>query len=323
VEKTGKDPRVDGGGWVSSCGVALFVREHDDGHPLLMLNGIGANTEMWGPTEERLARTSRTILVDAPGAGRSDTPLVPLTIPGISRTLWRALDELGHDRVDVVGYSLGGVVAQQMARDEPRRVRRLALVNTACGWGSVPGELPAIAAVVTPLRYYSRFWYRATHRAFGDRLDDLDTRLREHVAARRRHPPSLVGYAYQLWAAMAWSSLPWLHRLDVPTLVLAAERDQLVPPANGVQLARLLPTSRLWLLPDEGHTTLFDPESPAVALLADFFSGDRHDTSAAWTGGAAVDDDATVAAAIDAAGGAEPLRTLSALFRQLATAAAV
>jgi pimeloyl-ACP methyl ester carboxylesterase len=278
-----------------------------------MLNGIGANTEMWGAAEERLARSARTIAVDAPGTGRSDTPLVPLPMDAVARTLWRVLDRLGYGRVDVVGYSLGGAVAQQLAREAPRRVRRLALVCTACGWGSVPGDLPALAAVATPFRYYSPSWYHATRHLLGD--PDLGELVDEHVAARRRYPPTLAGYAYQLWAAMAWSSLPWLAELDAPTLVVAGARDRLVPPANGMQLARLLPESRLHVLADEGHAVMFDPASRAHGLLADFFASARHDESEAWTTGVSVEDGAAVETALRTTGGAEPLRALSAAFR--------
>jgi hypothetical protein len=86
----------------------------------------------------------------------------------------------------------------------------------------------------------------------------------------------------------------------VPTLVLSGEGDELVPPANGVQLARLLPECRLHILEGEGHLMVFDPESASLPLLEDFFSSPV--PSAAWTTGTSVDDDATVERGVRAVG---------------------
>src|SRR5207302_709938 len=170
--------------------------------------------------------------------------------------------------------------AQQFAHDFPDRVRRLALVATACGWGSVPGELSALALLAMPLRFYSRALYMRTNHLLGDPDEELDRRLAAQLEARLRHPPSLLGYAYQIWAGATWSSLPWIHKVQAPTLVVAGATDRLVPGANSVQLARLLPHSRLHMLPGENHLLLFDPESGIHPLLGDFFSSTRLEKSA-------------------------------------------
>ena len=110
----------------------------------------------------------------------------------------------------------------------------------------------------------------------------VDASLRE---ARVGSPPSPLGYAYQLLAAVTWSSLPWLGTLRQPTLVIAGDDDRVTVPANGVQLARLIKNSRLHVLPGEGHLALFDPASGAQPLLADFFSAPDLAAAASWKGG--------------------------------------
>jgi pimeloyl-ACP methyl ester carboxylesterase len=236
---------------VSVDGLRLFVHERGVGHPLLLINGLGADAAMWGEVERVLACRSRTIVFDAPGTGRSHTPLLPLPIPALARIVGRLLDRLGHDEVDVLGYSFGGAVAQQLARAEPQRIRRLALVSTWCGWGGDPGSPAAVARA-----------------------------LRELTA--QGNP---LGCAYQLWSLAGWSSLPWLDRIETPTLVVSGGADELVPPRNAVRLARRLPNSRLQLLPAGGHLLMFDTESAGASLLADFFSSDSLDGSIAWTTG--------------------------------------
>ena len=236
---------------VPAHGLRLFVRERGEGHPLLLINGLGSRAEMWGRAEEVLARGSRTIVFDSPGTGRSDLPLLPLSIPALARVVRDLLDSLGHERVDVLGYSFGGAIAQQLARDDPRRVRRLALVSTWCGWG---GERGSAAAVARALR----------------KLSD------------NGNP---VGLSYQLWSLAAWTSLPWLGSFETPTLIVSGAADDLVPPANAVRLARRLPNSSLHLLPGGGHLIMFGDASPGPRLLAEFFSSPTLATSTAWTTG--------------------------------------
>jgi pimeloyl-ACP methyl ester carboxylesterase len=301
---------------VAIPGFRLFVREWGEGTPVLLINGLGANVEMWGPAQERLARTARTIAFDAPGMGRSRTSPVVLPHPALAAMICRLLDALQVDRCDVVGYSFGGTVAQQLARQAPDRVRRVALVGTSCGWGSVPATARAMALISTPLRYYSRRVLEETNHLLDSELSDRESETwRAQAEARLRYPPSLTGYAQQLLAGATWSSLHWVSTLPAPTLVLAGTQDQIVPPANGALLSHLLFESRLHVLPDEGHLMLFDPESQAHDLLADFFSTPSLNDSEAWVSGDVVDEE-QLREALRTSDGLQPMRAMSAVYRR-------
>ncbi len=301
---------------VSFNGFGLFVRERGEGYPLLLINGLGGNLEMWTLAQERLSAQARTIAFDAPGMGRSRATPVPLPLPTVSWMLCKLLDKLGCERVDVVGYSLGGVIAQQLARSAPERVRRLALVGTSCGWGSAPPEMLPLALISTPLRYISKSFYRRTSHVLDGGRRFRDTELAKIQAHQRNsHPPSPLGYAQQFLQGTTWSSLHWARTLQVPTLVLSGERDRLVPPANGMLLASQLPNSRLHLLPDEGHLMLFDPNSGALPLLEDFFGSGLLNASSAWNDGEEIEDDASVERALQRAPGAQPMKAFSAAYR--------
>jgi pimeloyl-ACP methyl ester carboxylesterase len=306
--------------FVRTRGVDVFVRERGDGHPLLLINGLGGHVEMWGPTEERLARVVRTIVFDLPGTGRSPTQVWPATISSLAKLTAELLDKLGYERADVLGFSLGGLVAQQLSHQAPGRVRRMALVSTACGWGSMPGTLESLAVIAMPLRYYSRLLYQQTSFLLSTADAALLRRNPALVGARLRDPPAVGPYLAYLWAGALWSSLPWLPSVRVPTLVLHGEGDELVPPANALQLARLLPDSRVHVLADDGHLFVYDRDSAAQPLLGDFFSAATLDESHAWTSGKTVDDDDVVEASFAASVGATPHRELSALFRRFVRA---
>jgi pimeloyl-ACP methyl ester carboxylesterase len=314
----GNGESVPPGRVIRASGIELFVRERGEGHPLLMINGLGGNVEMWGPAEAALAAGSRLIMFDGPGMGRSGTPFLPLHMPALARVVVSVLDDLGYDCVDLLGYSMGGAIAQQVAKDSPERVRRLALVSTACGWGSVPGAIGALSAIAMPMRYYSRWIYTFTNRLLGE-SETPSAELQAQAQARFMYPPSLLGYTYLVWAGATWSSLPWLASVECPTLVVTGTKDRLVPAANSVQLAGLLPNSRLHLIPEEAHFLLFG-ESDAHGLLAEFFASESVDASSAWTTGAVVDE-ADMRAAMREADGGQPVKALSDAFRWLVDSA--
>jgi pimeloyl-ACP methyl ester carboxylesterase len=298
---------------VSAGRLRLFVRECGNGYPLLLINGMGANVEMWGLSQERLAGVARTISFDAPGMGRSRTSPAVLTHPVYVKIICRLLDELGVERCDVLGFSFGGTIAQQLARTAPDRVRRVALVGSSCGWGGVP---PAGRPVIAhSLRYYARVAYDHANRLL-DRMPrdpDSDT-LRAQTAARPGHPPTITGLAKQCLAGATWSSLHWIATLRAPTLVIAGERDAIVPPANALMLARHLPHGRCHVLAGEGHMMLLDPDSRVHSLLLDFFSSPMLERSPAWTDGVSVDD-AVLREALREAPSVQPFRLLNSVYR--------
>ena len=188
----------------------------------------------------------QTVAFDAPGIGESTAYTLPRRMPGIARTIEAMLDALGYDRVDVLGVSLGGVVAQQLAHQAPRRVRRLVLAATGPGLGGVPGSPRVLLALATPRRYYQPDYYRRiAGRIYGGQARRDPDALLHGSPARFVERPSVRGYLGQLYAIAGWTSLPWLHRLRQPTLVLAGDDDPIVPLLNGRILARRIPDARL------------------------------------------------------------------------------
>jgi len=112
-------------------GVRLRTSTRGTGRPLLIISGLGARLELAEPFErEIITHGIQVIGFDAPGVGESTDYRWPRRIPGIARTVERLLEAVGHQQVDVLGVSLGGVIAQQLAHQAPRRVRRLVLAAT-------------------------------------------------------------------------------------------------------------------------------------------------------------------------------------------------
>jgi poly(3-hydroxyoctanoate) depolymerase len=260
--------------YVDVDGVRLRVGIRGTGAPLLLLMGIGGNLEMWAPFEDALdARLVQTITVDAPGTGGSGGYRLPRRMSGLARTMDGLLGALGHDRVDVLGVSFGGVLAQQLAHQAPGRVRRLVLAATGPGLGGVPGSPRVLLRLATPRRYRQPDYFR---RIAGDVYGgaarrDPDAMLHGSLA-RFAHPPSLGGYLAQLYAITGWTSVPWLHRLPQPTLVLAGDDDPIVPLVNAHILSRLMPHARLHVVAGGGHLFLLERPADIAALVTGFLT---------------------------------------------------
>src|SRR3954452_19447391 len=239
--------------------------------PLLLLHGIGGSLTSWSPLLSAL-RNRDVVMIDAPGVGQSGVPWRPLRISGIADYMAGAVRSLDLERVDVLGFSLGGMVAQELARRHPELVRRLALVSTMMGVGSKnPPSLKVHRALLSTRRY--RDPKCAEHDlpllAGGRTARDPEV-LATLMASRMTHPPSELGYRYQQWAAMGWSSRNWLRDLHAPTLVLHGDDDPVVHVVNGQMLAERIPGATLEVVADAGHMLLFDESDKAATILERF-----------------------------------------------------
>ena len=214
----------------------------------------------------------------------SKSPVLPYRIGHIADVARRVLDELGVERADVLGYSLGGAVAQQLAYRQPERVRRLILVSSSCGIGQIPGPLRSAFAVMTPARHYTKTAYRAAMRLVGLAPAERNSAAIKALMGdwHQGAAPTMRGYTLQMTAFSAFHSLPWLHRVTQPTLVVSGTHDNLMPIANSAVLAAYLPDARLHVVQGWGHYLLFDPASGAPAAIAEFFGAPDHATSSVW-----------------------------------------
>ncbi len=213
--------------------------------PLVLLNGIGARLEVLQPLVDELSRDGDVVRVDMPGVGGSAAPRVPYSLATLSMTLMDVLGRLGYGAVDVLGFSWGGALAQHLAVQHPRRVRRLVLAATASGVLSVPASPQTLVRMATPRRHRDPVYAaRIAPTLYGGTMRQAPTEAASLLHAASRHGARRA-YYYQLLAASGWSSLPFLPLLRQPTLILAGDDDPLIPLANARLMARLIPHAQL------------------------------------------------------------------------------
>jgi poly(3-hydroxyoctanoate) depolymerase len=237
--------------------------------PLLLLNGIGTNIEMFDPFVEELDPELEVIRFDVPGVGGSPAPLFPLRMKSLARLTARLLDQLGYRQVDVLGASWGGALAQQFAHQYPDRCRRLILASTSAGAFMIPGRFSVLTKMISPERFMRPDYMLAIAPSlYGGRIRS-DTSLVRKLLHKVRAPSGL-GYYWQLLGSMGWTSIHWLACLRQPTLIIAGDDDPIVPSINAKIMAWLIPKSTLRIIKNGGHLYLLTDAKEAANLVQEF-----------------------------------------------------
>ena len=251
----------------------------EEGVPLLCLQHFTGTLDNWDPAVTgELAGTRPVILFDNAGIGRS-TGTVPGTIDSMAEHAVQFMETLGLTQVDLLGFSLGGMVAQVLALEIPNRLRRIVLAGTGPKGGpGVAMDRPELLAIFTDQqmamseKLLALFFPRdakgqAAGRAFLDRLGqrktDLEPATKEEGAAAQLT-------AMKHWAGYGQDALAELRRISHPVLVTNGNNDIMIPTVNSVLLSENLPEAQLVLYPHSGHGALFQYPSTFVSHVREF-----------------------------------------------------
>ena len=240
------------------------------GFPLVLVQGLGYARWGWEPVVDLLADRFEVILFDNRGIGASEAPPGAYSAAEMAEDTRRVMDEAGVERAHLLGASLGGMIAQELALETPERVEKLVLVCTTPGGSNsapMPGQtvqLMAEAPTLEPLVALRKFVENALA---PDPPDDLV----ERILARRietAQPPSAWFSQASAGAAFdAWDRLP---QLAVPTLVVHGTADVVVDPANAHLLVERIPDARLELFHGCGHLLFWEQPDRFVGVVGEF-----------------------------------------------------
>lgn len=236
------------------------------GEPLLLIHGLGGSGADWAFQVAALEKRFRIIIPDLPGGGHSPPPPDEYTIGGFASALWCLLDHLGVARTNIIGFSLGGAVALEMAAQRPTSVPRLALINSLATYRPDDwrkwAETHVSAALVRLLGMRRAAWLLAA-RLFPE---PWQRALRKHAAAVVGAVPASC-YLGMGWALARWAIIDRLDRLTSRVLLIAAEHD-FTPLAEKRELAAKLKAD-IVVVRGSRHGTPFDSiEATNASLLA-------------------------------------------------------
>jgi pimeloyl-ACP methyl ester carboxylesterase len=229
--------------------------------PLVFLHGAGGHTG-WMPFLDALATRFRVFAPEHPGFGESDDPAWLDEVADLAYFHLDLLAALGLDRVHLMGTSLGGWVAAEMAVRSTARLASLTLVGAV---GITAGGQPIPDTFRMPDAENLRRFYADPDRA-ARRLSDLG-RADWRVVAKNRATVTRIAYRPRFHNP---GLAKWLHRIDVPTLLLWGSADGLVPPAFGEAYRELIPGAHLVMLPDAGHAPFDERKDAFLTAFLDF-----------------------------------------------------
>ena len=236
--------------------------------PVVLCNGIGASLEVLDPLITHLGAHRTVIRFDVPGTGASPTSPVPYGIPYLAWVTGRMLDTLGYGRVDLLGYSWGGALAQQFAFQNPRRCRRLVLAATATGALMVPATPAVLTKMLTPRRFVDRDYLASIAATIYGGSADLGNTGITTIVGHQLAAGSRRGYLHQLLAGALWTSP---HPPGDPPTHPHRRRHRRPdhPDHHARIMARLLPHATLHTHPG-GHIDLLTNAATLGPIIEDF-----------------------------------------------------
>ncbi len=239
-----------------------------EGEPLVLIAGLGGKGTSWQPFLDAATRRFRVLTLDNPGAGRAPPLPGPVSIREMAQSVRRTLDRLEIARAHVVGRSMGGMIAQELALLAPERIGRLVLVSTTA---RPDGHLQAIfrlwarmaeSGLPAEVRHQSSMLW-----CLGSQSLATNARLRAYLGAKRSADRPR-DYAFQAHACARHDTLERLPALRTRTLVVSGTDDRLTPPWHAEVLAKAIRGAELSYIPGAGHLPYLEtPELFARVVL--------------------------------------------------------
>ncbi|MEU6231260.1 alpha/beta hydrolase [Streptomyces sp. NPDC047042] len=264
---------------VTADGVTYAYRDLGPrtGMPIIFITHLAAVLDNWDPrVVDGIAAKHRVITFDNRGVGAS-TGVIPKTIEEMAKDAVTFIRALGFEQVDVLSFSMGGMIAQVIAQTDPQLIRRLILAGTGPAGGegiknvtrlSDYDTLRALLTFQDPKQFL--FFTRTPNgiRAGKEFLARLKERTKDRDKAI-----SLIGYRSQLKAIHRWGlTRPQdLSVIKIPVLVANGDNDRMVPTPNSYDMDRRLPNSELVIYPDGGHGGIFQYHEQFVPTALEFF----------------------------------------------------
>jgi len=257
-------------------GIEMFYDSRGSGDPLLLIMGLGANLDWWGDDFlNTLARSYRVIAFDNRGAGRTEAPEGPYSVAQFATDTAALTDVLGIARCHVFGYSMGGMIAQELALRYPEKVNRLILGSTTCGGKENVAAAPEVLGLLAQETKSLEEFRDNTMRILfpPEYIESHADFIVENWQQISQHPTDRQAFMNQLMAIATWpGTYDRLPTLTVPTLVVHGTADVLVPPENGSLLAEQIPGAKLVTFDNCGHGLPAQEPEAVLRTVLDFLS---------------------------------------------------
>lgn len=252
----------------------MYYEIHGEGFPFLMIMGLSCDVNWWTPEIlNTIEQNFKTIVFDNRGVGRSDKPDINYSIKMFADDTIGLMDALNIEKAHILGLSMGGFIAQEIALSYPERVEKLVLCGTHCG--GTKALVPSNEAIdfllnlpEEPIEYVNGFIPLLFTKTYIENNPDFIESYKQRML---KIPFNLSSYKRQL-QALSFSAARRLKNINIPTLILHGKKDILIPPGNAEILAKGIPNARKVILDNVAHF-LFQPNPEEVTnLISEFLT---------------------------------------------------
>ena len=237
-------------------GIHICYETLGEGFPIIAISGKDSSMDWWHPDiKASLSAANRLILLDNRGSGRSDAPSEAYGISDMAKDVIGLMDELGIGKAHVLGQSMGGMIAQEIAIEHPERVEKLILCSTACGVKRLP---PTFRMIKWLFRNPTEFSPQETLDMLYPKpyMSGNPEEIDAFVQRMRTSPPNPASIAMHRQASKKFDSYERLGRIGAPTLIVHGELDWVFRPMHARVLHRRIADSRLLMYANSGHGVL-------------------------------------------------------------------
>lgn len=256
--------------------IAYRVLGNKAGVPLVLLSPLGSAMDDWDPAVTNgLAQKYKVIIFDIAGVGVS-TGATPDNIPGMAKESVSFIKALGYNKVNLLGFSMGSFISQQIALTEPGLVNKIILTGTGPKGSQGLSDLPkflAAAAKLTPEQIFLGSLFTQS-----DYSQTAGKSAYERVQERqvnRDAPLNGESFTNEVKAVLGWAqpspdALTELQSVKQPVLIVQGQEDALVPVVNAISMSKSLPNAKLIVYPDAAHAAFFQYHDDFVKKAIEF-----------------------------------------------------
>jgi pimeloyl-ACP methyl ester carboxylesterase len=250
----------------------MYYEVRGKGYPLLLITGLGSNLDLLPPSlVEGLSKHFKLVLFDNRGTGRTDISDKEYTMKLLADDTMGLMNALGISEAHVLGMSMGGMIAQELAIDYPEKVSKLILYSTHCGGSKSVESLQKVPETpIDPSRMSPEEHRKAlTTVATEDFIKENHDWVKLMAQKRLIHPTLKEAYVRQLNAIRKFDTFERLHQIKTPTLILHGRKDVVVHPENATVLAEAIPNAKLVYFEKSAHGLLEEMEQ-VIEVIKEF-----------------------------------------------------
>ena len=252
-------------------GIAINYRIDGAGPPLLLISGTGHDLNFWSGQLPAFSAEFQTVVFDNRGIGRSSVPPPGYSLADMADDAARVLDAVGAEKAHVMGFSMGGHIAQELALNHEGRILSLGIHHS---WCCNSPRLRAFQETRLELAKADQRLALVEFSMLGLHSHDYYNAHADEMQAHRQflleQSPVNAGWIGQLNACLTGDTCARLHRISVPTLVTCSSLDVIAAPHHSREIARLIPGARLEILQDTGHVALMEKPDVFASLCLEF-----------------------------------------------------